>query len=164
MGQLPKWTLLHKTTTTALLNQYVIVQNSTLSSKKSDIAAPIIRRTASHIIGIARNGPLGADGWEMPVLLPEFFGGAHAPRDLDLKSVTSRVVSGRSRSAQAAPRACPASTETDALITGHVDRSRLLSPGRDGVACPAPGERDHNRSRDDRQRRIGRNAGPPRCG
>src|ERR1700751_1682176 len=124
----------------------------------------VIRGTAAHMTGIVRNGPLGADGWEMPVLLPEFFGGAHVSRDFRRKSVTSRVVSGRSRSAQGAPRDGPAPTETDALIAGHVDRSCLLSPGRDGVACPTPGEWDPDRGRDDRQRRIGWNAGAPRCG
>src|SRR5689334_6059718 len=119
-------------------------------------STPVIRGTAAHMAGIVRNGPLGADGREMPVLLPEFFGGAHASRDFRRKSVTSRVVPGRSRAAQGAPPGGPAPTETDALIPGHVDRPRLLSPGRDGITCPASGEWDHDRGRDDRQRRIGR--------
>jgi hypothetical protein len=46
--------------------------------KRSDAQCAVIRGTAAHITDIARNGPLGADGWEMPVLLLEFFGGAPA--------------------------------------------------------------------------------------
>jgi hypothetical protein len=53
--------------------------------------------------GIARNRHLGADGWEMRVLLPEFFGGAHGSCNLDIKSATCRAAARGSRFPQAAP-------------------------------------------------------------
>src|SRR5690348_11619239 len=108
MGQFPKWYISSSSLqSTALLNQYVIVRNMLPHPKNRMPSTRVIRGTAAHMTGIVRNGPLGADGWEMPVLLPEFFGGAHACRDFRRKSVTSRVVSGRSRSAQGAPRNGP---------------------------------------------------------
>jgi hypothetical protein len=73
---------------TILLKQYVIVQNSALSLKNRLPSVPVIWGTAAHITGIVRNGLLGAGGWEMHVLLPEFFGGAYASRDFRRKSVT----------------------------------------------------------------------------
>src|SRR5207248_11674329 len=44
------------------------------------LCCSVIGAMKAHITGIARNRPLGADGSEMRVLLPEFFGGAQCLR------------------------------------------------------------------------------------
>src|SRR5690348_8655674 len=93
------------------------------------------------------NRPLGADGYEMPVLLPEFLGGAHACHPSHFKSDTRGVVAGGFRRPQSAARACPALPQSGTLASGCADRTHLFPRGRDGVACAAVA-RSHDRGRD----------------
>jgi CRP-like cAMP-binding protein len=71
------------------------------------------------LLSIARDSPLGADGWEMRVLLPEFSERAHACHDLYLKSAPRGVGGGESRPSQAAFSARFAPPQTDTLKARH---------------------------------------------